>query len=243
MESIIWDELWEKWEFQEWDEISEEIYMVLKEEIGELKGKKILEAGSGSGRISLRLALDGASVTLIDFSQKALDISKNYFDKCGVKAEFYNINLKDELPFADNSFDIVWNAGVMEHFTQKEQIKIFKEFSRIAPEVHTFNPNINSFFYRVGKWSAEKNGVWPYGQEFPVETMEYIFKESDMKLQKEYDNAFLDSINFLIFITGGGVLKKRIIQFLNELDENERKKFSDNIGGYLVYSKGIRCKT
>jgi len=240
MSRSLWNELWEKWEGEEWDNICEQIYRVLKREIGEVKGKRILEAGSGSGRISLRLALDGANMTLVDFSQQALDRSKEIFDKNGVKAEFYNINLENELPFEDNYFDIVWNAGVMEHFTKRQQIKMVREFSRIAPEFHTFNPNLNSFFYRLGKWSAEKSGTWPYGKEFPIRTMKYVFEKAGMKLQKEYEDAFMDSLNFLLYIPEGDIFRDSVSQFLNELNEAERIKFSRRMGAYLIYSKGVK---
>lgn len=239
MAGDLWDELWENWSVQEWDNVSEEIYRVLKKEIGGFEGKRILEAGSGTGRISLKLAQEGAELTLVDYSGKALEISRDFFDKHDVKAQYINIDLNDGLPFEDDAFDIVWNAGVMEHFTEDRQIMIFREFARVAPEVHTFNPNKRSFFYRLGKFYAEKNNIWPYGVEYPVESLSDIFRKSGLKLQKEYSIAFGDSLAFLRLMPEGEGLKNQIEAFLNELENTERQRIQGRMGGYLLYSKGI----
>lgn len=237
--SEVWDKIWQN-EVAEWDNVSEEIYRVLKREIGDLKDKKILEAGSGSGRISLRLALEGAEVTLLDYSDKALEVSRKYFEDHDGKATFLKADLTQELPLEDNSFDIVWNSGVMEHFRQHNQIFISKEFFRISKEFHTFNPYANSFFYRLGKWVAETTGIWQYGTEYPVKTMKHIFEESGFILQKEYSLSHMSSLEFLCYLKGGANVSQAIIHYLQGLEDTERLETLEKLGGYLLYSKGIK---
>ncbi|SKC84197.1 class I SAM-dependent methyltransferase [Maledivibacter halophilus] len=243
-----WDKIWQnelerlnsnsKWVFN--DNLSKEIYLTLKREIGDIKGKKILEAGSGSGRISLKLALDGAHVYLLDYSDKALEVSKKYFERYNCEGEFIKADLTKKLPFKDDFFDIVWNGGVMEHFDLQEQISISREIFRIAKEFHTFNPYTKSFFYRLGKWTAEMTKNWPYGVEHPVTTMKNIFERSGFILQREYSVAHVISLDFLVFLKGGNDVAQGIKIYLENLNEEERKETLEQLGGYLLYSKGLK---
>ncbi len=233
----IWDKIWER-EQQDWDRLSEEIVRILKKEIACLQGKKILEAGSGSGRISLRLALSGAEITLLDYSAKALEISGGHFHKYGLPVTLVNADLTEKLPFADNAFDMVWNSGVMEHFDRQEQLPIVREIHRVAREFHTFNPYTGSIFYRLGKWAAERNGSWPYGKELPIQTMKDVFTGAGYTLQAEYPIASSVSLDFLAFL--GNNTGELLRLFLAELTEDEKADMLQRMGGYLLYSKGIR---
>jgi SAM-dependent methyltransferase len=235
----IWDKIWEKNQAEwDWDCLSEEMVQTLKREIGDLRGKKILEAGSGSGRISLRLAKEGAEITLLDYSERALEVSRKYFSKNKIQAVFIQADLTEKLPVDDNSYDIVWNGGVMEHFTREEQVEVTKEIYRISQEFHTFNPYLGSVFYRLGKWAAEKRRIWPYGKEVPIKTMEEVFEAAGFKLLKEYPVAHQVSLDFLTFL--GNNTGQMIRLFLAELEEKERHEILQRMGGYLLYSKGTR---
>lgn len=235
----VWDRIWRN-EVAEWDPLSEEIYQVLKKEIGDFGGKKILDAGAGSGRISLKLALEGADVTLLDYSEKALERCKELFDRHNQKATLIKSDLRKDLPFEDDSFDIVWNSGVMEHFVENEQVFMVSEFARIAREFHTFCPNARSFLYQIGKWVAERAGIWPYGCEYPVETMKIVFNQAGYTLEKEYPIAHLISVDFLVFINGGENLHKAILSYLQSLVPEKAIDTLERLGGYLLYSKGVR---
>ncbi|MDP2035624.1 MAG: class I SAM-dependent methyltransferase [Polaromonas sp.] len=79
-----------------------------------LKGKKCLDAGCGSGRYSVALAIHGAgSVTAVDVSVSGLAEASRR------ASEFSSIAFQQasvlDLPFEDNSFDFVWSAGVIHH--------------------------------------------------------------------------------------------------------------------------------
>jgi SAM-dependent methyltransferase len=235
----LWDFIWSK-EVDDWDNLSEVIYSTLVEEMGSLKGKKILEAGSGSGKISLRLALKGADVTLFDYSEMALIQAKKLFNRYGLEPKLVQADLRKILPFEDDSFDIVFNAGVMEHFTENQQIQIIKEFGRIGVELHTFNPNSNSFFYQLGKWVAEEANIWPYGKEYPVNSMKNIFEKAGFNLEIEYSVGFESSLYFLDYIKDGKTIREIIQMFIKSLNPATRDMFMDRLGRYLIYSKGIR---
>lgn len=235
--SDLWDLIWSRDQL-EWDDLSQEIYMTLKREIGSFQDKKILEAGSGSGRISLRLGLEGAQITLLDYSDKALEISQNLFAKYNVKASWVKADLTQPLPFDSDSFDIVWNAGVMEHFSTEEQLLITGRIYQISAQFHTFNPYAYSIPYRIGKWAAEKSHSWPYGQEYPVQSMISVLTQAGFETTKEYAIAPQVALDFFGFL--GGYTDKLFRMFLDDLNEHDRQNMLNQLGGYLLYSQAIK---
>jgi SAM-dependent methyltransferase len=80
----------------------------------DVKGKRVLEVGAGTGRDSLALAKRGAHVVTIDYSDQSLRLIR------GVAGTELGIVCGDalSLPFTDKSFDIVFHQGLLEHFRQ-----------------------------------------------------------------------------------------------------------------------------
>ena len=92
-----------------------------------LKGKKILDAGAGTGQISYAYLTLGADVTGIDISPAMLEIAKK---RC---EEFpdYTALVGDltKLPFEDNSFDFITSRWVMEFIP--DWPKAIRELKRV----------------------------------------------------------------------------------------------------------------
>lgn len=84
---------------------------------GDVKGKKILDVGAGTGRISLSLASAGGLVTALDVSAKMLDILKKKNKKIEIM-----VADAENLPFSDSSFDLVVAAFLIVHLSD---LKIF----------------------------------------------------------------------------------------------------------------------
>ena len=77
-----------------------------------LKGKTCLDAGCGSGRYSVALAIHGASkITAVDVSSTGLETARNNAKEFN-QIQFQQASVLD-LPFPDESFDLVWCAGVL----------------------------------------------------------------------------------------------------------------------------------
>ena len=122
-----------------------------------------LEVGSGRGSLSSYFADDGVECTLLDTSQAILDIAANIYHNNGHKAKFIAGNALD-LPFPDNSFDVVTSIGLLEHFEDvitplREQLRVLKPggtcFAYIVPERPE---NVQKYFRwanRFLKWTAE----------------------------------------------------------------------------------------
>jgi SAM-dependent methyltransferase len=96
----------------------------------------ILEAGCGSGDIFKHLDKRYYYVGL-DYSLYALKNSK-----------VFNPIMGDigSLPFKNKAFDIVYNQGVMEHFSEDEWLQILREFKRVSDKVLILVPSITSVF-------------------------------------------------------------------------------------------------
>jgi malonyl-CoA O-methyltransferase len=79
------------------------------------KGKKVLDAGAGTGRLSFKLKGAGAQVTAIDISPEMLAKLKQR--EGGVEVVEGDIQ---HMPFADGSFDMVFSSLTIVHLQKIE---------------------------------------------------------------------------------------------------------------------------
>lgn len=96
----------------------------------DLRGKRVLEVGAGTGRDSFGMVEHGASVFMLDYSINSLNIIKNIATEEKVEVNPVGGNAFS-LPFPDASFDLVFHQGLLEHFRQKEANNLLKENIRI----------------------------------------------------------------------------------------------------------------
>ena len=78
-------------------------------------GMRALEVGCGSAKLSSLLAVEGLQVCGIDRSPAALRIAQRNVSYLGTTATFVRADAFS-LPFPDNSFDLVFSTGLLEHF-------------------------------------------------------------------------------------------------------------------------------
>lgn len=130
--------------------------------LGDIKNKKILDVGAGTGRLSVMLSKAGAVVTALDVSGEMLNI----LSKKDHKIETV-IGEAESLPFGESTFDVVTAAFLVVHlknpkFFMDEAYRVLKDggllvFSNInqkeAPEVKTKQGiiKIESFYHRPEK--------------------------------------------------------------------------------------------
>lgn len=97
--------------------------------VGNVKGKKLLDVGCGTGRYSILFAKKNAVVDCVDISKKMLDIAKQKAMKNKLDIRFKQGNLLD-LPYKNNKFDIVISSLVLDHV--KDIDKAIKELVRVC---------------------------------------------------------------------------------------------------------------
>jgi 2-polyprenyl-3-methyl-5-hydroxy-6-metoxy-1,4-benzoquinol methylase len=100
-------------------------FEVVAEALKPVRGKKILDVGSGTAITSGYLAGMGGRMYLVDISQKALEFGKKYFRAKKLAGKFFKQDAF-EMKFAKESFDGVWNGGVIEHFDDNKKIEMMK---------------------------------------------------------------------------------------------------------------------
>lgn len=134
---------------------------------GDLRDKKVLEVGSGGGQSSAFLASKGAEVYLLDISKKSLQFSKKYFALKRLPVRLYHQNAFS-MKFAPESFDYVWNGGVIEHFNDKQKILMLKKMWKLVKpggKLLVSVPNAHDIPFMVAKKILELRGKWSFGSE------------------------------------------------------------------------------
>jgi SAM-dependent methyltransferase len=89
-------------------DIQDLAFETIARELGELRGKAIVDVGAGTGRLARRLAAGGAAVTTLDFAPCDPPIE-------GLAAAVVHDLNSGTLPFADASMDCVVSTEVLEH--------------------------------------------------------------------------------------------------------------------------------
>jgi SAM-dependent methyltransferase len=82
-------------------------------------GARLLEVGCGMGTDLLQFARGGAEVTGVDLTPRSIEIARRHFELYGLPATFA-ITDGEKLPFAAESFDIVYSNGVLHHTPDTE---------------------------------------------------------------------------------------------------------------------------
>lgn len=96
----------------------------------DLRGKKVLEIGAGTGRDSFPLAREGASVVQLDYAENSLLILKQLAQREHLETHIVGGDTF-RLPFKDATFDVVFHQGLLEHFRQPYAHRLLKENVRV----------------------------------------------------------------------------------------------------------------
>ena len=83
--------------------------------------KRTLEVGAGSARLSRFLALRGYLTYCLDYSTEALTYARTHYEREEAQG-VYVLGRAEHLPFDDNSFDVVFSTGLLEHFENPKPI-------------------------------------------------------------------------------------------------------------------------
>jgi SAM-dependent methyltransferase len=78
------------------------------------RGKHVLEVGCGAAVDLARFAKGGAICTGVDLAGSAIELARANFQQQGLSADFRVANA-EALPFADESFDLVYAHGVVQY--------------------------------------------------------------------------------------------------------------------------------
>jgi ubiquinone/menaquinone biosynthesis C-methylase UbiE len=196
-------------------------------------GSKVLEIGSGSGVTSLSLSIRGRVCTALDYSEPSLELVRRAAERLGCSVRTVFGDATAELGFDDDEFDVVFQAGLLEHFSKDERISMLKLWRRFSKKMVSIIPNAASLAYRVGKARMERNGTWAYGLEMPQYSLCDDFQRAGFMVTEEYS---VGETHGLEFLAPSDPLRKALAEWIRT------NECSDNCGqGYLLVTIGEKA--
>ncbi|HBB03170.1 MAG: methyltransferase type 11 [Candidatus Peregrinibacteria bacterium GW2011_GWF2_38_29] len=182
--------------YQSLDEFEEGVLMEMVNGLGDsgfLKGKNVLDAGCGSGRIIGKLKNLEANITAIDISEKMIEIVRK--KNSGVEVVKGDVR---KMPFESGKFDIVIAPFVIVHM--KKLDAFFEECYRVLKTGGTF------IFTNVNQRKAPKLKIKHHG-EICIESYYHIPEQ----VREAVNNAFF-VIEEEKFVYNGEVWINQIIK-------------------------------
>ena len=117
------------------------------------KKLKILEVGCGRGSLSAFFSNAGHECHLLDISESVIKTAKQIFEINKLNGNFY-VGDANNLPFDDNSFDLIFSIGLLEHFENVEPV--------IKSQIDKLKPNGTLINYIVPMYTdnVQKDFFW-----------------------------------------------------------------------------------
>lgn len=242
----VWDNLWEKSNLEissydikknqstlSWQLIEKSVLKKFKS----FEGLNIIEVGAGIGSNALLFAKRGSNVTILDYSPKALERSKEIFEEHSLNAKFIcaDILKKNKI---NKKFDIVMSFGLAEHFLNADRKRVLDfHFELINKDglVLISVPNKLSPIYMIWMSLSKLFGRWKFGEEYPFTPREFIeYSKSENRKGVNMYGSFLSSIDLINPFMRFGKERKKI--------KKEKRFFLDNPLGYSIIYHGERKK-
>lgn len=179
--------------------------------------KDMIEMGSGSGLLSLRLARMEANITLLDYSEISMDYARKQFIEARMPCDHYVEDaLDNNVP--SNRYDHSYNVGVLEHFYDDGKKKLIAEMLRVVKpggSVIILVPNSHCLPFMAVQIFKKAIGKWGYGYEDDMSPGRLKKMLGEMGLQAEVFGfnpicgwLWIPGIRQLINATGFGTLKR-----------------------------------
>ncbi len=171
--------------------------------MGNVKEKKLLDLGCGSGETSVFFAKEGAIVTGVDISDEQIKMAKELANKEKVKVLFIRGKMENLSLIKNNNYDII-NSSHAIHYVEKLQ-PFFKEIFRILrPEgrfVFSVSHPFSDIVWKEGnnlvvKYSYFKKGRINWHWEYPEKGLKFPTFIS-MRKVSDYFNALTEA-GFLV---------------------------------------------
>lgn len=93
---------------------------------------RVLDAGCGAGRFAVRLAKAGCDVTLLDISQKQLDIAEDKMHENNLEGRYIQASVTDMSMIDDDSMDIALCLGGVLSYIHDGAAKAMAELTRVV---------------------------------------------------------------------------------------------------------------
>lgn len=124
----------------------------IRQSVGTLAGKRVLDVGCGGGILSESMAADGADVTGIDLAEKSLKVARLHGLESGVKVEYRAVAVEDLAAEQPGAYDVVTCMEMLEHVPDPASVvRACSTLVRPGGWVFfsTLNRNAKSFLFAI----------------------------------------------------------------------------------------------
>ncbi len=181
----LWDNVWTRS-----SSVEKDLYAVAKEErlirwqrmeakilerFAAFDALAVIELGAGRGTNAALMAARGARVSVLDYSEIALQRSRRVFANLDLPVDLV---LQDALqlePQHIGQYHVSMSFGLAEHFVGPAREAIVKAHFDVLKEgglAFISVPNAYNPPYRLYKWITEHTGRWTIGEEYPFSRRE-----------------------------------------------------------------------
>lgn len=146
-------------------------------------GSKVLEAGCGTGQ-TLAWLSERHDTNGLDISRAALNLARSNCKNPVLGSIFH-------MPFKNNTFDLVYNSGVIEHFMDPKNVAAIQEMARVTKSsgrVIIIVPNTLCIWYKVGKYVAVmmRNFEFGYEEDYSPKRLETAVRRAGLEIEKTF---------------------------------------------------------
>ncbi len=184
--------------------------------------KDLIEVGCEAGTSSTMLDKN-LNITLLDLNEDILRLDEEAYKNVYPNFKYCQADMFN-MPFQDESFDMVFNAGVIEHFDIEERTRAIKEYWRVLKKGGTMViafPNHYSLPYRFAYLIRTITKKWI----FPPENKMY-------NLKKELQVNGIDGLQRIVLSKASIFNWNNYSPFINKCFKLLDKVF--NFEGYLT---------
>lgn len=149
------------------------------------KDKDVLEIGCGIGTDSINFARAGARLTIIELSEKSLEITKKRFEVYQLKASFILANAEHLSDYMQGkAFDLVYSFGVIHHTPNPSSIiqeikKVLKKDGELRIMLYS-KFSTKNFMIRLGKATPEAQAGCPIASTYTKKTIHKLLVGFDV---------------------------------------------------------------
>lgn len=166
---------------------------------GEVRNRRILEVGAGSGRDSLALARAGASAVVLDYSPASLALVQSQARAQGLPVALVRADAL-AMPFREGAFDVVFHQGLLEHFRDPrpllaENARVTRPGGRVVVDVpQTYH------LYTVMKKILIALNAWFAGWEtqFAPAQLERLLASSGLRVKRTYGEWMVPGLAYRV---------------------------------------------
>lgn len=140
----------------------------------------VLDAGCGNGDYTVLALAGGARVWAFDLAPRMVENTRQRVSRGGMTCEALGVASVVDIPYPDESFDVVMCLAVVDHVPDPMRQRAFDELSRVLrPDgaAYVNVPNQFAYHWRSGHWLMRQFGRFPHGKiRFmrPVEVRHHV---------------------------------------------------------------------